>query len=415
MMHLASAKGYVHFFDIDQKTNKLRYIFMAHPEGAKLFKSYPYVVGIDSTYKTNLYGMPFVNFVGVTPVGKSFLIAYALLEDETSTSYEWALNQLKLMLDSIVPNVFITDREKGLLLALSYVFPNTPHMLCLWYINTGLENRATKFYGDALAAQNFRRYRWKPMVEMKTVVEFENAWNEMKNSFHKHELVDYLESTWMLYATNFAKCYTDKILHFGSRTISRVESAYGILKSWLSSSTLALDSIWQRVDSILTVQHSEIRKELEMSRSKNRHDKFGTMFAMVKGGVSHRALELMEKEIDRGLSLGYDLIIQCGCTFELSYGLPCACSLIMRYYDGGSIYPSECHEFWRTLVFHQGPSTDLDRFEKYVNEARKADATVLRDIKQSMSSHLYLEYEELQEPSVKETRKGRPSPKSFRF
>ncbi|XP_074314886.1 uncharacterized protein LOC141651060 [Silene latifolia] len=83
MLALAVQHKYVHYWVTDQETEELNHVFMAHTEAVKLFRSYYYVVLIDSTYKTNLYRLPLVEMVGVTPVGKSFVIAYALLTHES--------------------------------------------------------------------------------------------------------------------------------------------------------------------------------------------------------------------------------------------------------------------------------------------------------------------------------------------
>ncbi|XP_074305164.1 uncharacterized protein LOC141640149 [Silene latifolia] len=87
---------------------------MAHPEAVKMFRSYYYVVQIDSTYKTNKYRLPLVEMVGVTPVGKSFVIAYALVTHESEEKYLWVLRKLKALLnDAVQPNAIVTDCEGG--------------------------------------------------------------------------------------------------------------------------------------------------------------------------------------------------------------------------------------------------------------------------------------------------------------
>ncbi|XP_074287644.1 uncharacterized protein LOC141612792 [Silene latifolia] len=53
----------------------------------------PKTTDIDSTYKTNEYRLPLVEMVGVTPVGKSFVIAYALVTHESEEKYLWVLRK----------------------------------------------------------------------------------------------------------------------------------------------------------------------------------------------------------------------------------------------------------------------------------------------------------------------------------
>ncbi|XP_074263668.1 uncharacterized protein LOC141586363 [Silene latifolia] len=54
MLALAVQHKYVHYWVTDRETKELTHVFMAHPEAVKMFRSYYYVVLIDSTYKTNL-------------------------------------------------------------------------------------------------------------------------------------------------------------------------------------------------------------------------------------------------------------------------------------------------------------------------------------------------------------------------
>ncbi|XP_074314192.1 uncharacterized protein LOC141649399 [Silene latifolia] len=71
-------------------------------------------LAIDSTYKTNEYRLPLVEMVGVTPVGKSFVIAYALVTHESEEKYLWVLRKLKgLLNDAVQPNVIVIDCEEG--------------------------------------------------------------------------------------------------------------------------------------------------------------------------------------------------------------------------------------------------------------------------------------------------------------
>ena len=48
----------------------------------KLCNAYNLVFLIDSTYKTNRYMLPLLDFVGVTPIGMTFSVGFAYLEGE---------------------------------------------------------------------------------------------------------------------------------------------------------------------------------------------------------------------------------------------------------------------------------------------------------------------------------------------
>ncbi|KAL5138305.1 Protein FAR1-RELATED SEQUENCE 5 [Glycine soja] len=57
-------------------------IFWCHPDAVKLCNACNLVFLIDSTYKTNMYRLPLLDFVGVTPTGMAFSVGFAYLEGE---------------------------------------------------------------------------------------------------------------------------------------------------------------------------------------------------------------------------------------------------------------------------------------------------------------------------------------------
>ena len=146
VLHLARQSKYLTWVFTDSN-NVLQHAFMAHPIMTNLLRTYPYVIGMDSTYKTNRYGMPFFEIVGVTPTNQNFLVAYAFMRSESQESYRWVLQCLRLLIGyHREPSVLLTDRELGLCAALKSVFPKTRHMLCVWHINKDVEAKVTSMF-----------------------------------------------------------------------------------------------------------------------------------------------------------------------------------------------------------------------------------------------------------------------------
>ncbi|CAL1366771.1 unnamed protein product [Linum trigynum] len=70
---VAHEKGYyVQYMD---DRNVLTHLFLAHPESVVMLRAWHHVIVIDATYKANKYDMPWVEIVGMTPVGLNFVIA----------------------------------------------------------------------------------------------------------------------------------------------------------------------------------------------------------------------------------------------------------------------------------------------------------------------------------------------------
>ncbi|XP_074301548.1 protein FAR1-RELATED SEQUENCE 4-like [Silene latifolia] len=79
MLALAVEAKYVYWHEINSETKEISHIFMAHPDSVNLFRAYPYVVMMDSTYKTNTYKNPLIEMVGVTLTRSSFLIPCSMM------------------------------------------------------------------------------------------------------------------------------------------------------------------------------------------------------------------------------------------------------------------------------------------------------------------------------------------------
>ena len=82
--------------------------------------------------------MPLTQFTVVTGIGTTFVIAWALLKDETEPSYAWALSKLQVfsMTDGIErPFVVISDYEQAFLNACRSVFSfDVSLQICVWHV-----------------------------------------------------------------------------------------------------------------------------------------------------------------------------------------------------------------------------------------------------------------------------------------
>ncbi|KAK9688959.1 hypothetical protein RND81_09G024600 [Saponaria officinalis] len=363
MLALAVEAYYVHWHKINPDTHELIHVFMSHPEAVKLFRAYPHVVLIDSTYKTNTYNMALVEVVGVTPAGSSFLIACVLIPSESEEGYTWLLRKLMNILEctGASPSVFVTDRELGLVRALRTLFSENPHLLCRWHVNRAIESRAL-------------------MIHKTSKVE---------------RLASYISRTWGEHAKKFGLCYTNEYFHLGNTATSRVESAHSLLKAWLKSAHLTLDTMWLRIHSMFEGQHSKIRKELQDSMSRPRITQ--RLFSLLQGKVSTKALEIMEDELKRGVALGVGLELGCDCVLRTTHGLPCTCTLV-DLKNNGSRYDNE----------EAMPKNDNDMLEELVDKASQSDPVYRKVCLEKLRDILHPEDEDILAPAVRENPKGRP-------
>ncbi|XP_028106138.1 uncharacterized protein LOC114305252 [Camellia sinensis] len=66
----------------DNNTMTITNLFWARPVSSDLLRSFPKVLIMDCTYKTNRYRLPLLEIVGVTSTDMSFSVAFAYLQFE---------------------------------------------------------------------------------------------------------------------------------------------------------------------------------------------------------------------------------------------------------------------------------------------------------------------------------------------
>ncbi|KAK9691604.1 hypothetical protein RND81_09G207300 [Saponaria officinalis] len=359
--------------------------------------------------------MPMVEVVGLIPVGKTFMIGYGFVTKETTEGYTWVLEKVRQMLGGVTPNAIVTDREQGLLEAVSLVFPDSRHLLCVWHIDMAVEKYALELHKSDWIAKKITSKWWHMVRTAATVDEHERRWANFCKKWGG--MVGYVTRTWMIHVQKFDACYTNDVMHFGNIATSRVEYAHSVLKNWLNSATLNLDSIWTLVDAHIAQQHVEIRKLLEDSRSSSMSVEQPRLFSLLQGKVSHMAIRLMSGEFDRGTKLGMGLELGCGCAMVGTHGLLCACQLHHLYQQDQPVHLDDIHIFWRTLRYddvNHMPADDDAQLSQMFDEIRGCNPVVRRLFVESIHSQLHPENEDVLEPEVLVNPRGRPRRASTR-
>ncbi|KAH1210660.1 hypothetical protein GmHk_15G044919 [Glycine max] len=116
LMKLLEWDQYIHWHKLKDE-DVVCDIFWCHPDAMKLAKSCNLVFLIDSTYKTNRYRLPLLDFVGATPTGMTFSTDFAYLEGERLNNVVWALECFQgiFLSRNILPGVIVTDRDLALM------------------------------------------------------------------------------------------------------------------------------------------------------------------------------------------------------------------------------------------------------------------------------------------------------------
>ena len=91
----------------DDKEKSLTKLFFATALMKKSYELYKDVVLIDATYKTNQYQIPLLVFSGINVEGRCVLFGFALINDETAPTYEWAIKAFLEAHDGKKPGLFV--------------------------------------------------------------------------------------------------------------------------------------------------------------------------------------------------------------------------------------------------------------------------------------------------------------------
>ena len=357
VLHILEEKKYLFWHRKDEKTNIVTELFWAHPDSVNLLRCFPLVILMDCTYKTNRYRMPLLEVVGVTSTDMTFSVGFGFLSSESSNSYTWVLDILKVLLEGWpTPKVFVTDRELGLLSAIKGVFPDSSSLLCTWHINNMVMSNCKKYFERG---QDFTLFndRWKALTFSPSEVVYESRLADLHAKYGAvNGLMDYLVSTWLRdYKQCFISAWTDNIMHLGQTTTQRVEGAHATLKRHAGHCQANFETLFSVIDGMIQIQHTHIKASFEKSLNVIQHGFKDTIYGRLRGYVSQTALMLIASELDRAIVVGTDEML-CGCDIRFTHGLPCAHELACHVRDGSPIQLQEIHLHWRKLSMTPGES-----------------------------------------------------------
>ncbi|XP_035843880.1 uncharacterized protein LOC110869401 [Helianthus annuus] len=328
-------------------------IFFLHRDSRFMWRAFPHVMMIDATYKTNIYNMPFIQIVGITPTNKSFIIAHAVVSKERGDNFVWVLERVKSILDECMePRVILTDRDLALMGACAKVFPDASRLLCRWHI----QQNVMKHCKGAFTDDDWKKFMsfWGTLIESPSIPIYDYHLRNMRKRLvecKRSRVFKYVYDNWPKdYKEMFVFAWTDKRRNFGNRTTNRVESQHANLKRYVEDRS-SLDRVVGCVRDIVETQFGEIRKTFRESIEKTMKHHKHLMFQHLLGKVSHKALDLLHGEAIRKLDVLERFNSSCGCQMWHSCGLPCACRIEKYMREERPIQLEDIDVFWRKLNF----------------------------------------------------------------
>ncbi|KJZ69833.1 hypothetical protein HIM_10786 [Hirsutella minnesotensis 3608] len=334
-------------------------VLFAHPESLAYLKAYPDLLFLDCTYKTNKYGMPLLDIIGVDACQRSFCIAFAFLSGENEEDYIWALGRLRSMYElcgASLPSVILTDRCLACMNAVARCFPAAISLLCLWHANKAVlqyckpsfTRHAQGEEGRQNALNEWSEFYncWHSIVRSIDEDTFDERLKELERRYVPEHVKDvsYIKETWLdLYKEKLVKSWVDHP-HFGNVVTSRVEGIHALLKSHLKKSTLDLFDAWRAIRQALQNQLAELRSNQARQQIRVPVELFKPIYSAVRGWISHEALRKVEEQRKRLLKGD---LPSCTGSFSRSWGLPCAHTIKSLEDEDEVLQLSHFHTHWR--------------------------------------------------------------------
>ncbi|KAL5158867.1 Protein FAR1-RELATED SEQUENCE 5 [Glycine soja] len=331
---------YIHWHRLKDE-DMVRDIFWCHPNAVKLVNTCNLVFLIDSTYKTNRYKLPLLDFVGVTQTGMTFSASFAYLEGEHLNN----VNASEVYFQDVMPSL----KDQTLMNAVKTVFPKCTNLLCSFHIKRNVKAKCKSLIGQRNAWE-YVMDAWGTLVDCPSEQQFDEWLKKFEMVWSPWSMfVDYVKDTWIIpHKEKFVIVLTNKVMHLGNTTTNRVESTHWALKRVLQNSFGDSCSVWDAMNNMMTLQHTKIKASFETSTHVVEHVFKKTLYKRLLGMVSRYALNHIAAQFERVHYAGKNSS-SCGCVMKSTHGLPCACEL--SKYVVGCIPLDSIHMFWRRLSF----------------------------------------------------------------
>ncbi|KAK6155322.1 hypothetical protein DH2020_009570 [Rehmannia glutinosa] len=198
-------EGFVYNFTTDEN-GKVENIAWTYGDSVRAFSLFGDVVTIDTSYRSITYSMILGMWFGIDNHGRPIFFGCALLQDETSKSFSWALQVFIGFMGGRRPEIVVTDMDSGLRDALAIEMPNAKQIISIWHVLS----KISCWFSLQLGVQysDFKS-EFDVLCHLENVEDFEHQWNHLVARFgigsdkHISLLFSYRTSWPFCYVRNF--------------------------------------------------------------------------------------------------------------------------------------------------------------------------------------------------------------------
>ncbi|KAL5161406.1 hypothetical protein HKD37_07G018686 [Glycine soja] len=215
--------------------------------------------------------------------------------------------------------------DLALINAVKIIFPECTNLLCRFHIDKNVKAKCRSLIGQK-NAWDYVMDAWGSLIDSPFKHQFDDCLKKFEIAYSPWPMfVDYVHQTWIIpHKERFVKVWTNK------------------------NSLGDLCSVWEAMNNMIMLQHTEIKASFEASTHVVGHVFKVTIYKRLLGMVSRYALNHIVVEFEH-VHYADKNPSHCGCFIRTTHGLPCACEL--SKYVVGTIPLETIHMFWRRLNF----------------------------------------------------------------
>ncbi|XP_028112991.1 uncharacterized protein LOC114311129 [Camellia sinensis] len=170
--------------DYNHQSGRFKRFFVAFNASIQGFRHWCPLLFTDGTFLKGKYKGTLLTATAKDGDQGFFSLAMAIVDTETTDSWEWFFMHLSNILLDERPITFISDRNTGLLEALPKVLPTAYHYFCLQHLKANLRDR----FSGLSFSNTFRRQKYDEMHS--NVVESFNSWIRQARHLPTTKMID---------------------------------------------------------------------------------------------------------------------------------------------------------------------------------------------------------------------------------